>query len=186
MSIRRKIKTPIQEESESNLEAAEYQQAPSKSAIERIRTSIINELLTEKPRFSSYKLRPTRSAIKREVLRELVETRPTKSAIRKEVLREIADSLVHSEDSGSEDNIYIYKQLSEDSLDNLTSPSDRVTSSDQRKKYHSETDLTQKFSGEQAKVGHLSLEKATRIFHQCKNIKCILERYTDNITRSCY
>lgn len=146
VSIRRKMKTPIQEESESNVEAAEYHQAPSTSAIERIRTSIIKELLMEKPRFSSHKLRPTRSAIKREVLRELVETRPTRSAIRKEVLREIADSLVHSEDSGSDDNMYVYKQLSEGSF---TSP---VTSSDQKKKYHSENDLRQKSSEEHVKV----------------------------------
>lgn len=146
VSIRRKIKTPIQEESESNMEAAEYQLAPSTSAIGRIRTSIIKELFMEKPRFSSHTLRPTRSAIKREVLRELVETRPTRSAIRKDVLREIADSLVHSEDSGSEDNIYVYKQLSGSSF------TSSVTSSDQKRKCHSENDIRQKSSEEHVKV----------------------------------
>ncbi|KAF5298261.1 hypothetical protein FQR65_LT09772 [Abscondita terminalis] len=127
--VKRKIRTPIQEESESNVETTDINDSSSKHTIEKLRMQVIKELLNQ----SSSNRRQTRSAI------------------RKEVLKEIAASLVNSEDNISDSELYVketkpmlYKNLSDDSLDQVSvrvDPKKRTRSVESQQRYHSENDL---------------------------------------------
>ncbi|KAK5650802.1 hypothetical protein RI129_001831 [Pyrocoelia pectoralis] len=130
--FKRKIRTPIQEESESNVETSELQEASSSTRgnLDRLRLQVIKELLNE------------RSS----------KNRPTRSAIRKEVLKEIAASLMNSDDNGS-DHEYdrsasrtnLYRHLSDDSFDKTSYVREEGNkqSSQEPQRYHSENDLQQ-------------------------------------------
>ncbi|KAB0802799.1 hypothetical protein PPYR_04985 [Photinus pyralis] len=125
--FKRKIRTPIQEESESNVETAELQEASNRSDLDRLRLQVIKELLNE------------RSS----------KNRPTRSAIRKEVLKEIAASLMNSDENDSDHEYdgpvgqtHLYRHLSDDSLDKVTyvrGTGNKKPTEPQR--YHSENDL---------------------------------------------
>lgn len=129
---RRKINTPILEESESNVESFEKQQKSTS---------------TESGRMS---FKQTRTSMLRQ--KKIADDARSKSSrsLRKDVLREISDSLVQSEDSNSDDEDYSKRRrksvpgeyISDDSLDEFITPrSDITLDSFRPQKYHSESDL---------------------------------------------
>lgn len=132
---RRKINTPILEESESNVENFEKQQKSTSTesgriAIKQTRTS----LLRQKKAADDTRSKSSRS-------------------LRKEVLREISDSLVQSEDSNSDEEYSKRRKsiadeyISDDSLDDDFTPrSDATLDSFRPQKYHSESDLRKESS----------------------------------------
>lgn len=127
---RRKINTPILEESESNVESFEKQQKSTSTESGRV----------------AYK--QTRTSLLRQ--KKIADDGRSKSSrsLRKEVLREISDSLKHSEDSNSEDEQHNKRRrsftdeyISEDSLDDFTPRSNTILDASKLQKYHSESDL---------------------------------------------
>ncbi|KAK4881518.1 hypothetical protein RN001_004837 [Aquatica leii] len=127
--VKRKIRTPIQEESESNVETTDVNDSSSKRTLEKLRMQVIQELLNQ----------------------STSNSRQTRSAIRKEVLREIAASLVNSEDNLSDSELYskeiqkkLYNNYSDDSLDHVSvgvEANKRTIPNETHQRYHSENDL---------------------------------------------
>lgn len=123
--IRRKIRTPIQEESESNLEAA------------------------DRPPEARYNFGHTKTSLMRKLASENSRSKSSRSAIRKEVLREISDSLGRSTRSvrstrstrsnQSEDSLSEY--FTDDSLEEFSPRTIKTSSSSRPQRYHSESDL---------------------------------------------
>lgn len=135
--IRRKIRTPIQEESESNLENAERQQNKTETRYNfgHTKTSMLRKMAAEDSRSKSSRSKSSRSGI------------------RKEVLREISDSLAQSarsvqsiqstrSDESSSESIKGEEYFSEDSLDEFSPRTIKTSSSSRPQRYHSENDLT--------------------------------------------
>lgn len=130
---RRQIKTPILEESESNVESLEKQQkgtsteSSGKLEFKHTRTSLMRQKKTSDE--SNQSARSSRS-------------------LRREVLREISDSLAQSDESNSENENYARRrrrkrreveEMSDDSLEDDYTP--RSLDSYRLHKYHSESDL---------------------------------------------
>lgn len=131
---RRKINTPILEESESNADIIEKQQKSTSTdsgriAIKQTRTS----LLRQKKAADETRSKSSRS-------------------LHRDVLREISDSLVQSEDSNSDEEYNKRRKsiadeyISDDSLDEFTPRSDITLDSFRPQKYHSESDLRKESS----------------------------------------
>ncbi|KAF5305560.1 hypothetical protein FQA39_LY01651 [Lamprigera yunnana] len=110
--VKRKIRTPIQEEYEGNLESAD-----ANGTLEKLRLQVLKELLHQN------------------------NNRDTRSAIRKEVLREIAASLVNSEDEISDAVYSKNKSHKNGSLENVSAELEDNRRRDVAHRYHSENDL---------------------------------------------
>ncbi|XP_074033312.1 cadherin 86C [Leptinotarsa decemlineata] len=118
--IRRKIKTPIQEEVE--LEITESPKIEKKAKYKQTKTSELRQ-----KRASS----ETRSS----------QSRSSKSGLRKEVLEEISASLEQSDESESEERYYQKRDVfSDDSLE-ISPRSEKTSSNSTKQRYHSESDL---------------------------------------------
>lgn len=127
--IRRKIRTPIQEESESNLESSDRQHNRTESR---------------------YNFGHTKTSMLRKMASDGNRSRSSRSAIRKEVLKEISDSLGHSvhsttqsvrstQSNRSDDSLSEY--FTEDSLEEFSPRTIKTSSSSRPQRYHSENDL---------------------------------------------
>lgn len=134
--IRRKIRTPIQEESESNLENSERQQikAETRYNFGHTKTSLLRKMAAEDSRSKSSRSKSSRSGIRREVLREISDS-----------LRQSARSVqsvqtTRSDESLSE-SLKGEEYFSEDSLDAFSPRTIKTSSSSRPQRYHSETDL---------------------------------------------
>lgn len=110
---RRKITTPIQEESETNADIEKQQKIEPQLSYAHTRTSILRK--------------------------KAVDKRKSKSALRREVLREISASLLPSEASDSDEN-YKKGSCSDDSLEESRNVKRRANGKSE-KKYHSASDL---------------------------------------------
>lgn len=122
--MKRRIRTPILEESESNLEERSHQSSTRNSRLSygETRASLLRQRATSNNR-----------------------SEMTRSAIKREVLKEISATLLKGSSSDSEDDI-IYKNedsaivFSDDSLDEYISQSNK-NNSNKLQKYASETDV---------------------------------------------
>lgn len=127
---KRKIKTPILEESESNLD---YVEKPHKSS----------------SRSSRLNYNHTKTSLLRQKTADNQRAQISRSAIKREVLREISATLLQSSGSESEEEIVYYKNesfgpdeyYSEDSLNNYTKKSVNNNSTSKLQKYASEADV---------------------------------------------
>lgn len=133
-SHRRKINTPILEESESNVEGSQQRDASIETkfmGIKQTRTSLLRQKRAAEGGHST-------------------KSSGTSRSLKKEVLREISASLTRNASDESNSDADLYKRrksahsveyLSDDSLEDYTPRSDKTTDSYKQHKYHSESDL---------------------------------------------
>lgn len=166
--IRRKIRTPIQEESESNLDSADRQQHRSESRYNfgHTKTSLLRKMASDS------------------------RSRSSRSAIRKEVLREISDSLGHSVHSTqsvrstrsnqSDDSLSEY--FTDDSLEEFSPRTIKTSSSSRPQRYHSETDLRMDKTNDGMKksLSQMDVRKAGKRKKYNKSASRYMEWYDKN------
>lgn len=170
---RRKINTPILEESESNIENSQQRDASTDSKvidIKQTRTSLLRQ------KKAAEGVRSTKSS-------------STSRSLKKEVLREISASLTRnpSDESNSDDEYYKRRKstnsiedISDDSLDDYTPRSDKTIDS-YRHRYHSETDLRNTSSKSQSRDSAKSLSQTDlRKSRKGKRVSRYMDWYRKN------
>lgn len=158
--IKRKIKTPIQEESENNIEIVEKQKRSARRTLTHGKTNLERKV-------SGNKFRMTRSALKREVLKEITAT------------------LLESDDSDfeyqSKSRMYVEEDFySDDSINDFTPRTEATIPSSKMQRYSSENDISMRYTKHNIpnkSQSHTDLSKKSAVKRKPKGTSRYMEWY---------